>query len=343
MTDTVALTALKMLAKGRSVSFVAGALDLDAAGVLALAHEHGATRPDGSLDPAAVEAAAAALAARTGTAIPVRQPTEPVAPRQTLSPPTRIPSSPTAPRGGRALPGYVLIETCLIGTDGRNVRSAGPGDVTELAASIAQVGILQPITVRPHGGRYVVDLGHRRFAAAKALGLAEVPCIIRSAGRTDPATMRVERLIENLHRAQLEPLEEAEAFEALLGEGLTQADIARRVGVSSATVSTRLALLALPRDAKAMLRDGRLPLTEAMRLGQQVRARGAGRVHNKAPEQPDYWAMHPLAEEIRRACDHYGRRRYGRVGCGQCIEAVIRSDEGLRLLTNPTTRKDLPA
>ncbi len=89
-----------------------------------------------------------------------------------------------------------------------------------------------------------------------------------------------------------------------------------------------------------MVRDGRMPLAEANVLARQVRATGSGSVTHRAPEQPDYWATHPLAAQARARCGHPGRRRYGRAACGPCFEAVIRDDEGLRLLTSPTPRRD---
>lgn len=326
MSNTDALTALKMLAAGRDITFVAGALGLSPAQVLQLADDHGATRSDGSLDLGAVPAAVAYL--ERGPSIPARagEPPKP-APR----PATARPGPDRKPLGG-----FALIGVDLIVTDGRNVRD-DLGDLTEMAASIRQHGILQPLTVTTRGQRFGLVYGHRRFGAALLAGLTEVPCIVRPA--LDEVATRVARLIENLHRKDLSPMEEATQYRILLRDGLTQTDIARRVGVSSATVSTRLALLDLPPDAQQMVRDKRLPIVEANALARQVRATGSGTVGHRAPAPVDYWAVHRLGDEVAQRCDHHARRHYGRRGCGPCWEAVIRGDEGLRLLTSPD-RKD---
>lgn len=318
--NTDALTILKMLGSGRAVPFVAAAVGLSTEEVLALAAEHGATRPDGSVDAAVLPATVAMLEGR-GPAIPTRQEVPPTA-------------------GVKPMRGLALVPVGLIDADGRNVRDE-LGDLTELACSIRSVGILQPLTVSTRGNRYGLVYGHRRLGAALIAGLTEVPCIVRGP-RPESAT-RIERLIENLHRKALAPMEEATAYRILLGDGLTQSEIARRVGVSAATVSSRLSLLELPAEAQAMVRDRRLPVTEASALAKQVRASGSGSVGNKAPALPDFWATHPLRDEAYRRCAHWSRRRYGgsKGGCGPCWEAVIRGDEGLRLLTTPH-REDHP-
>lgn len=328
------LTVLKLLAKGRTVVFTANACDLLPKDVTAIAREHGVLNGGSIVDGAAAEAAVARLEATAAPKIPVREPaparpTPAVARRQDPSP-------------GRTTSGFAFVDVRRIDTDGRNVRDE-LGDLTELAVSIRQVGILQPLTVVARGERYALEVGHRRLGAALLAGLTTVPCMIRAP--RDETSTRVVRLIENLHRRALSPMEEAAQYQILRDAGLTQSDIARRVGVSAATVSTRLMLLALPDEAQEMVRDKRLPLTEATALAKQVRATGAGAVDNKPPSLPDYWATHPLRDEVWRQCGHLTRRRYGgpRGGCGACWEAVIRSDEGLRLLTKSTTRKDFPA
>lgn len=322
------LTALKLLARGRDTTFVASALGLTPAAVLDLAARAGATRSDGTLDLAAVAVAVAYLEA--GPPPPSARAPASAAPPAPAAPPRPAPPPPGA--GRRPLGGFALIDVALIDTDGRNVRD-DLGDLSGLAASIRAEGILQPLTVTTNGTRFVLVYGHRRLGAACLVGLTQVPCIVRAAARDDTST-RIARLIENLHRKDLEPLEEATQYRLLVQAGLDQRDIARRVGVSQSTVSTRLLLLELPPDAQAMVRDKRLPLIEATALARQVRDKGSGTVRHGAPVERDYWASHALADEVRQRCGHHGRRQYGRLGCGACWEAVIRGDEGLRLLVH---------
>lgn len=140
------------------------------------------------------------------------------------------------------------------------------GDLTELAASIAAIGVLQPVTVVPlpgaeNEGRYRIVVGHRRVVAAALAGEAAVPALIR-ANLADFGV--VAALVENLLRAGLSPLEEASGYKTLRDAGLSQAQIADRVGVNQGTVSKRLSLLRLPPEALAMVESGRLPVAEAV-------------------------------------------------------------------------------
>lgn len=336
------LTVLKMLASGRTLKFTATACDLMPSDVAAIAKDHGALRGDGTVDPAAAGHAVVEVERAATTTIPVRE-VETVAPSPAPRPVAARPSPATSPgTGRRPLAGLIAVGVALIDTDGRNVRD-DLGDLTDLTASIRAVGVLQPITVSVKGDRYALVYGHRRLGAALLAGLTEVPAIVR-AGRDELGT-RIERLAENLHRKALAPMEEATQYRILVRAGLTQQDIARRVGVSAATVSSRLSLLELPADAQQMVRDKRLPLGEATELAKQVRATGSGSVGKRtpAPALPDFWATHPLLPEAYQRCTHWSRRRYGgskKGACGPCIEAVIRADEGLRLLTSPRPWKD---
>jgi ParB family chromosome partitioning protein len=135
----------------------------------------------------------------------------------------------------------------------------------ELAASIREVGVLQPILVRPTAGdQFELVAGERRWRAAKRAGLAMVPAIIRS---IDDALSVEQALIENLHRADLNPLEEASAYQALIEEyGLTHEQVAQRVGKSRSAISNTLRLLTLPPALHPYLIDGRLSAGHARAL-----------------------------------------------------------------------------
>jgi ParB family transcriptional regulator, chromosome partitioning protein len=115
--------------------------------------------------------------------------------------------------------------------------------LTELVDSIRQHGIIQPLIVREIGGRYEIIAGERRWRAAQELGLAEVPVILRAASDLEVLELS---LIENLQRADLNPIEEAQGYARLASEfGLRQEDIASKVGRSRAAVANAMRLLDL--------------------------------------------------------------------------------------------------
>jgi ParB family chromosome partitioning protein len=134
-----------------------------------------------------------------------------------------------------------------------------------LADSIRAVGVLQPVLVRPLGdGSYELVAGERRWRAARRVGLQTVPAIVRETG--DSAALE-HALVENLHRDDLNPLEEAAAYQQLIEDfGLTHDDVARQVGRSRASITNTLRLLQLPPSIQAMVKDGRLSMGHARAL-----------------------------------------------------------------------------
>ena len=128
--------------------------------------------------------------------------------------------------------------------------------LTELMDSIREHGIIQPLIVRMRNGKHELIAGERRWRAARELGLAEVPVIVREASDKDVLEMA---LIENLQREGLNPIEEAVAYQRLAKEfNLRQEDIAQRVGKNRATVANAIRLLELPSVVQQQLRDGKL-------------------------------------------------------------------------------------
>jgi ParB family chromosome partitioning protein len=114
----------------------------------------------------------------------------------------------------------------------------------ELTTSIEAVGVLQPIVVRPSGERYQVVMGERRVRAARAAGLERIPAIVRT---TEDDQMLRDALLENVHREDLNPLEEAAAYEQLLLDfGITQEELAARLGKSRPVIANAMRLLRLP-------------------------------------------------------------------------------------------------
>lgn len=136
--------------------------------------------------------------------------------------------------------------------------------IAELALSIKEQGVLQPIVVRRHGEYYQIVAGERRWRAATRAGLHEIPALIKEL--SDSEALQV-ALIENIQRQDLDPLEEAEAYSRLLSDhGLTQEGVATAVGKSRVAVTNSLRLLRLPETVLAMLADGRLTAGHARAL-----------------------------------------------------------------------------
>jgi ParB family chromosome partitioning protein len=134
----------------------------------------------------------------------------------------------------------------------------------ELAASIREHGVVEPILVRRDGGRYRIVAGERRWRAAQRAGLREIPALVRDASDREAFELA---LIENLQRADLNAIEEAEAFEVLVREhGLTQEALAQRVGKERATVANALRLLKLPGEVRDAVREGQLEMGHARAL-----------------------------------------------------------------------------
>jgi ParB family chromosome partitioning protein len=131
-----------------------------------------------------------------------------------------------------------------------------PARLEELAASIRESGLIQPLLVRRAGGRYQIIAGERRWRAAQRLGLATVPVVVRDV--PDDRLLEL-ALVENIQREELSPLEEAQAFQRLHDEfRLTQEDVARKVGRDRSTIANTLRLLRLPAEVKEMIAAGRL-------------------------------------------------------------------------------------
>ncbi len=134
----------------------------------------------------------------------------------------------------------------------------------DLAESLKQSGVLQPVVVRRFGESYQLIVGERRWRAAKMAGITKIPAVIRDA--TDAETLEL-ALVENLLREDLNPMEEAEAYQRLLAEfGWTQEELAQRVARDRSSVANCLRLLKLPETIQADLRAGRLTMGHARAL-----------------------------------------------------------------------------
>ncbi len=127
--------------------------------------------------------------------------------------------------------------------------------LNELVESIKEVGLLQPVVVRPLGeGRYELVMGERRLRASQKAGLATIPAIVR---RTEEADLLRDALLENLHRAQLNPLEEAAAYQQMLADfGCTQEELSVRIKRSRPQISNTIRLLQLPAPVQRRVAAG---------------------------------------------------------------------------------------
>ena len=137
--------------------------------------------------------------------------------------------------------------------------------LSELAQSISEHGLLQPLLVRPLPlGGYEIVAGERRYRACRMAGLTEIPVIIRELDETQ--TMEL-ALIENLQREDLTPLEEAEGYSVLIDEhNMTQEEVARSVGKSRPAIANALRLLKLPDSVKEYLKEGKISAGHARAL-----------------------------------------------------------------------------
>lgn len=150
----------------------------------------------------------------------------------------------------------------------------------ELVASIREQGVLQPLVVRPaRGGNYTLIVGERRWRAAQKAGVHDVPVVVR---KVDDLLAFELALVENLHRADLNPMEEAEAYQRLLKEhGHTQDQLANRLGRDRSTVANTLRLLRLPVAVQRSLRAGALSPGHARALLPLEKAAIIDKVHRQ--------------------------------------------------------------
>jgi ParB family transcriptional regulator, chromosome partitioning protein len=126
----------------------------------------------------------------------------------------------------------------------------------ELTTSIEAVGVLQPIVVRPTGGRFQIVMGERRVRAAKEAGLERIPAVVRT---TEDDFLLRDALLENIHREDLTPIEEAAAYEQLLADfAITQEELAGRLGRSRSVIANTMRLLRLPASVQRRIAAGTL-------------------------------------------------------------------------------------
>lgn len=194
-------------------------------------------------------------------------------------------------------PGYQHVSIDGIDPNPDQPRSAfDENTLASLAASIREVGVLQPLVVRPgDGGRFILIAGERRLRAARLAGLTEVPVIVREPSNAGSLT---EALIENLQREDLSPLEEAAAYQQLVERfEMTHQEVGERVGRSRAAVSNTMRLLQLDPHLQGLLESGALTAGHAKALLAVEDAAYALHIGDRAAEEG--WSVRQVEDAVR--------------------------------------------
>ncbi len=207
-------------------------------------------------------------------------------------------------------------------------RAFDPAELADLKRSLATAGLLQPVVVRVAQGGYQLVAGERRWRAAKDLGWRRIPAVVRD---VDDRTLLTLALIENLQRASLSPIDEAEGYDRLAREfGLSQAEIADQVGRDRSTVANAIRLLKLPKSVQTLLNSAALTAGHArallslpserdiVRLAREAVAKDWSvrelETHTRSPEKPaarpgkGKGAKHAAPPETRRIEDALRKR-----------------------------------
>lgn len=205
----------------------------------------------------------------------------------------------------------------------RNARQ-DLGDLSELAASIRAVGVMQPLVVTQRPSGWLLIDGHRRFAAAQLAGLAAVPCIAIRAGDESRDTALM--LAAAMHK-QLEPIERGRAFAKLRAQGLAVQEIARRTGYTAATVASSILLTTLPAEVTDKVESKEITVAQATTMARQLRTTPSASAVIRQPKGRYLTRTHRLAAAASGACTHRETRQIiGGVACGQCWEHAIAFD-----------------
>lgn len=175
-----------------------------------------------------------------------------------------LPPPPIAPKGA-SQSAFLELDLNQVHPNALQPRlTFGPEKLAELAVSILENGVIQPIVVRRSGGGYEIIAGERRWRASQKAGLAKIPAIVQDVSDEKMLEMA---LVENIQRDELSPIEEAQAYQLLVSQfGLTQEQVAQRVGRSRTAVTNTLRLLQLPSAIQKDVVHGKLSMGHARAL-----------------------------------------------------------------------------
>lgn len=175
-----------------------------------------------------------------------------------------------------------------------NIR-ASVESIDELAASIAEHGVRQPISLRDVAGdRYAINFGQRRFLASKLAGRPTIPAFIDNEART-PEQLAIHQLVENLARADLPPLDRARAMRTVVDAGMTQAELARQLGLAASTVTNDLRLLTLDPEVQARIEAGEISPSHGKAIA-SLPPKHQREIAERVVKQK--WSSHQLEREI---------------------------------------------
>lgn len=210
-------------------------------------------------------------------------------------------------------------------------RAFDEAGIAELATSVGELGILQPLLVRDlGGGTYELIAGERRLRAAHAAGLDAVPAI---AVETDERGSLERAIVENIHRADLNPIEEAAAYRQLIGEaGLTQEELGDRLGKNRVTITNALRLLDLPTPIQRLLIEGRLTAGHGRALLRLSGNPFQERMARRASEEK--LSVRETEDEVARYVEMTGGVTSGRAGSRRAAEQSATVSEAQRRLAD---------
>ncbi len=199
---------------------------------------------------------------------------------------TALPSPLLGKPGQRQMPGALVLERRLLAPDPDQPRKVfDEAKLEELAESLKQVGILQPLRVRPAAeeGRFIIVNGERRWRAAGLADIPEIPVVVRDSAADERA---FEMLVENLQREDLSDDDEARAYQGLIGQGYSQAAIAGRLGVSESRISRNLRLYSREALATAVAAGtlGKGEAQELLRLTPAIQERAIAHLADRRAE-----------------------------------------------------------
>lgn len=237
---------------------------------------------------------------------------------------SEIPGLPTG-RPTRPAPAVITdLPTRMLAAHPANIRD-DLGDLSELAQTISEHGVLQALLVTRTADGYVVLDGHRRLGAAIMAGVTRVPVTLR--GQTSDAEATIVMLVTGMQKLALDPIDEAMAYQRLERAGYKQGEIAALIGKNQGHVSQRLALLNLTPAEQTAVRRREITVQDAYRAGRDrsPRRMDGPQARPKPKRVPHFTREHPLATTVATRCGHETTLKLG-PACGPCWEAAIRDD-----------------